>query len=163
MRSIMSKLTKVLLATAIAAAAALPLAGTAEAAVRTGTLTCRVAPGVGLILGSRRNINCEFTNNRVREYYKGRIDRIGLDIGITRSSSIVWGVFERTRRHADISGRYTGATAQATIGIGLGANVLVGGGENSIALQPLSVSTQTGLNVAAGVSSLHLTRTNAPR
>jgi len=64
-------------------------------------------------------------------------------------------VFERTRNHADLTGRYTGATAQATIGVGLGANVLVGG-QNSIALQPLSISGQTGLNVAAGISSLHL-------
>ncbi|MCX5496903.1 DUF992 domain-containing protein [Kaistia dalseonensis] len=154
----MSKLLNVVLAGAVAFTAALPLASVAEAAVKTGTLTCHVAPGIGLLFGSRRSLNCEFHSSRGNELYTGRIDRIGLDVGITRNSTIVWSVFEPTRRHGDLSGRYTGATAQATVGVGLGANVLVGGGDGSIALQPLSVTTQTGLNVAAGISSLHLTR-----
>ncbi|WP_018184989.1 DUF992 domain-containing protein [Kaistia granuli] len=159
----MSKLHKVLLAAAVAITATLPLASTAQAAVKTGVLTCRVAAGVGLIVGSRRSVSCEFHSNRGVEFYSGRIDRIGLDVGVTRNSVIVWNVFEPTRRHGDLSGRYTGATAQATIGVGLGANVLVGGGKNSVALQPLSVTAQTGLNLAAGVSSLHLTRTGSGR
>lgn len=154
----MSKLHKIILAAAVAITATLPLASTAQAAVKTGVLTCRVAAGVGLIIGSRRSVSCEFHSNRGVEFYSGRIDRIGLDVGVTRNSVIVWNVFEPTRRHGDLSGRYTGATAQATIGVGLGANVLVGGGKNSVALQPLSVTAQTGLNLAAGVSSLHLTR-----
>lgn len=149
---------KLTVAALVAAVAVTTLASEAEARVRTGTLTCTVAPGVGLIVGSRRTLDCEFHTGRAVEFYTGRIDRVGLDIGITRSSEIIWGVFERTRRHADLSGRYTGATAQATIGLGLGANVLIGGNENSIALQPLSISAQTGLNVAAGVSSMHLER-----
>ncbi|BCP54048.1 hypothetical protein K32_26650 [Kaistia sp. 32K] len=159
----MSKLHKALLAAAVAVTATLPLASTAQAAVKTGVLTCRVAAGVGLIIGSRRSVSCEFHSNRGVEFYSGRIDRVGLDVGVTRNSVIVWNVFEPTRRHGDLSGRYTGATAQATIGVGLGANVLVGGGQNSVALQPLSVTAQTGLNLAAGVSSLHLTRTGSGR
>ncbi|MET4633563.1 DUF992 domain-containing protein [Kaistia defluvii] len=158
----MSNLHKTLLAAVIAVTAALPMATAAQAAVKTGALTCRVASGVGLILGSRRSVNCEFKSNRGTEFYTGRIDRVGLDVGFTRNSVIVWNVFEPTRRHGDLSGRYTGATAQATVGVGLGANVLVGGGQNSVALQPLSVTAQTGLNLAAGVSSLHLTRVKAP-
>lgn len=158
----MSKITKTLLAAAIVATAALPFASGAEAAVRSGVLTCNVASGVGMIVGSRRSVNCEYRSNRVVEHYTGRIDRVGLDIGISRNSVILWNVFEPSRHHGDLSGRYTGATAQATVGVGLGANVLVGGGENSIALQPLSVTAQTGLNVAAGVSSLHLTRVVTP-
>ena len=141
---------------AAALASVVSFASIAEARVRTGTLTCRVAPGVGLIFGSRRSLECQFHSGRGVEFYTGRIDRIGLDVGITQQSEILWAVFERTRNHADLTGRYTGATAQATIGVGLGANVLVGGGQNSIALQPLSISGQTGLNVAAGISSLHL-------
>lgn len=157
----MSNYLKALVASAVISAAALPFAPAAEAAVKTGTLTCHVAPGLGLILGSRRSLECEFRSSRGIERYTGRIDRVGLDIGITRNSTIVWSVFEPTRHHGDLTGRYTGATAQATVGVGLGANVLVGGGENSIALQPLSVTTQTGLNVAAGISSMHLTRVAA--
>lgn len=158
MRSIMSRLQTALLAVVLAGATTLPLASTAQAAVKTGVLTCRVAAGVGLLFGSRRNVECDFRSNRGTERYTGRITRVGLDVGVTRNSVIVWNVFEPTRRHGDLSGRYTGATAQATIGVGLGANVLVGGGQNSVALQPLSVSAQTGLNLAAGVSSLHLNR-----
>ncbi|MCX5519886.1 DUF992 domain-containing protein [Kaistia defluvii] len=158
----MSNLHKTLLAAVVAVTAALPMATAAQAAVKTGALTCRVASGVGLVFGSRRAVNCEFRSNRGTEFYTGRIDRVGLDVGFTRNSVIVWNVFEPTRRHGDLSGRYTGATAQATVGLGLGANVLVGGGKNSVALQPLSVTAQTGLNLAAGVSSLHLTRVKAP-
>jgi hypothetical protein len=155
----MSRLQNALLAVVLAGATALPLASTAQAAIKTGVLTCRVAAGVGLLFGSRRNVECDFRSSRgTIEKYTGRITRVGLDVGVTRNSVIVWNVFEPSRRHGDLTGRYTGATAQATIGVGLGANVLVGGGENSIALQPLSVSAQTGLNLAAGVSSLHLTR-----
>jgi hypothetical protein len=156
----MSRLPKAALAVLLAGATMLPFASTAQAAVKTGVLTCRVAAGVGLLFGSRRNVECDFRSSRGNiETYKGRITRVGLDVGVTRNSVIVWNVFEPTRRHGDLSGRYTGATAQATIGVGLGANVLIGGGENSIALQPLSITAQTGLNLAAGVSSLHLTRT----
>jgi hypothetical protein len=155
----MSKMLKGLLAAAVVATGALALAPAADAAVRTGTLVCRVAPGVGLLFGSRRSLECDFQNRHGRtERYTGRIDRIGIDIGITRSDQIMWAVFEPTRHHGDLTGRYTGATAQATVVLGLGANVLVGGGSGSIALQPLSVSTQTGLNIAAGISSMHLTR-----
>ena len=152
------KTTTLLIAAAGLLATSLPFAAPAEAAIRTGTLTCNVASGMGMIFGSRRSVTCEFRSKRGIERYTGRIDRIGLDVGISRNSVIVWNVFEPTRRHGDLSGRYTGATAQATVGVGLGANVLVGGGDGSIALQPLSVSAQTGLNIAAGVSSLHLSR-----
>jgi hypothetical protein len=39
---------------------------------------------------------------------------------------------------------------------GVGANALVGGSNRSVALQPLSVSGQVGLNIAAGVAGLDL-------
>ena len=158
----MLHLQKAVLAAAIAVTVALPMATPAQAAVKTGVLTCRVAGGVGMIIGSRRTVNCEFRTNRGTEYYTGRIDRIGLDVGFTRNSVIVWNVFEPTRRHGNLSGRYAGASAQATVGLGLGANVLVGGSQNSVSLQPLSVSAQRGLNLAAGIGALELTRTRAP-
>ena len=46
--------------------------------------------------------------------------------------------------------------AQATVGVGVGANVLIGGLDKSIALQPLSVEGNKGLNVAAGIGSISL-------
>jgi hypothetical protein len=66
-------------------------------------------------------------------------------------------VFTSTNLYAGmLSGTYVGASAEASIAAGLGANVLVGGSNRSVALQPVSVQGQTGLNIAAGVSSLEL-------
>ena len=56
----------------------------------------------------------------------------------------------------DLSGNYAGAQGSASIGVGAGGNVLVGGSANSISLQPLSLQGQVGLNVAAGLESLEL-------
>ncbi len=72
---------------------------------------------------------------------------------------LVWGVFAPSSdvRPGALQGDYAGATASATVGVGLGANVLVGGLDKSIALQPLSVEGNRGLNVAAGVGAISLT------
>lgn len=45
------------------------------------------------------------------------------------------------------------------VGLGVGANVLVGGSQNNITLQPLSVEGMQGLNVAAGIGILTLVHT----
>jgi hypothetical protein len=130
----------------------------ARSGIRVGTLTCNVEGGVGLVLGSRRNMTCVFrpTSGR-REAYTGRITRVGIDIGVTRRAKMTWLVFAPGRLKAgSLAGNYGGASAQATIGVGLGANVLVGGFKKSVALQPLSVQGQTGLNLAAGVAGLRL-------
>ena len=55
-----------------------------------------------------------------------------------------------------LNGGYGGVSAEATVGLGVGANALVGGSNKSIILQPLSVTAQQGLNIAAGVASLQL-------
>jgi Protein of unknown function (DUF992) len=56
----------------------------------------------------------------------------------------------------DLAGDYAGAQGSATLGVGVGGNVLIGGSNNSIALQPLSVQSQVGVNIAAGLASLEL-------
>jgi hypothetical protein len=143
-------------ATAVAVAGAVV---PAAAAVKVGVLTCRVAPGVGLILGSSKRIACEFSPTGLEtEHYSGRISKLGVDIGFTTSGVIVWGVFAAHggySRYA-LAGHYGGATAEATLVAGLGANALVGGSGRSFALQPFSVTGQTGLNVAAGIAGLEL-------
>jgi hypothetical protein len=55
-----------------------------------------------------------------------------------------------------LAGEYGGASAEATVGAGLGANVLVGGSDRTVSLQPVSVQGQAGLNLAVGVSGLTL-------
>jgi Protein of unknown function (DUF992) len=148
-------------AVAVIAVATLPLfAGPthAESGVRIGTLNCAVEGGVGLLVGSRRNMTCTFyPSSGHRERYTGRITRVGVDVGFTRKALLSWAVFAPGKlRAGSLAGRYGGVSAKATVGVGLGANVLVGGLRDTIALQPLSVQTQTGLNLAAGVAGLRL-------
>lgn len=126
--------------------------------VNVGSLSCNVSGGVGFVFGSSRTLNCVFTrNDGVGERYEGTIRRFGVDIGFTRESTIVWLVFAPgSIAPGAIAGEYAGATAQGTVGVGVGANVLLGGSSNQITLQPVSVEGSVGLNAAAGVAALSL-------
>ena len=126
--------------------------------VQVGQLACSISAGIGLVVASQRNVSCNFQpDGGPPEAYTGTITRIGVDVGFTTGGAMVWGVFADTNRYAGmLTGTYAGATAEATVAAGLGANVLVGGSNHSVALQPLSVQGQVGLNVAAGVGALEL-------
>ena len=127
--------------------------------VKVGTLTCNVASGWGFVFGSSKDLHCTFRqNNHTVEHYTGAISKFGVDLGYTEGGVLVWGVVAPTSdtRPGALDGDYVGASAQATVGVGLGANALVGGFDQSFALQPLSVSGDRGLNVAAGVGSISL-------
>ena len=136
------------------------LATPADAAgVQIGTLTCHIEPGFGLVLGSSKDVNCDYRAAQgFSETYVGNITKIGVDIGYTRGGTMVWAVFAPSSDVAPgtLEGRYGGVTAGATIGVGLGANVLIGGFDRSIALQPVSIEGNTGLNLAAGIGALNL-------
>jgi hypothetical protein len=140
-----------------------PIAAKAEAPVRLGVLRCQVDGGQGRILGSRRELSCLFerTGGQPIERYVGEIVRIGLDIGSTEYSDIGWAVFALSRPYAigALQGTYAGISAGVSVGVGIGANVLVGGLEESFALQPLSLETSRGLNLALGVGKLELIST----
>ena len=127
---------------------------------RSGVLGCDVSGGIGFIIGSQRRMVCTFTPDRggPQEIYHGTISRFGLDIGATAGGSMVWAVFSDFvgPRPGSLAGDYIGATGEATIAVGLGANVLVGGSNRQVALQPLSVGGQVGLNLAVGVAELQL-------
>lgn len=144
-----------------AATAALLASVPAQAAenVKVGTLRCDVSAGLGLIVTSSREMVCTFTSNRGwHERYHGRIQKFGLDIGVTNKGVILWGVYAPTdgpRRHA-LAGDYVGAQASAVVGVGGGANVLVGGSHRAFTLQPLSIEGDTGVALAAGVANLTL-------
>ena len=129
-----------------------------KSGVRVGALNCVIEGGVGLILGSKKGMICTFKPSNGRsEKYRGSITRVGVDIGVTGKAYMTWAVFAPGKlKRGSLAGDYGGAGAEATIGVGLGANVLVGGFKKSVALQPLSVQGQTGLNVAAGVAGLKL-------
>ena len=144
-----------------ATVAVLACAGAANAApagIRVGDLTCNVASGFGFIFGSSKDLHCTYRGNNHREHYVGSISKFGVDIGYTEGGVLVWGVFAPTSdmREGALQGTYAGASAQANVGVGLGANVLVGGLDKSIALQPLSVEGSLGVALAAGVTGLTL-------
>src|ERR1700759_5567781 len=158
----MQKKFRLMMGAAALAAGALALAGSADAAphgVKVGTLTCNVASGWGFVFGSSKDLHCTFRGNRDHnEHYTGAISKFGVDIGYTEGGVLVWGVFAPSSdiRPGALEGDYAGATASATVGVGLGANVLVGGLDKSIALQPVSMEGNKGLNVAAGSGSIKL-------
>ncbi len=157
------KISTFLPALALAALLAPATAGSAQAAVRTGTLTCDIGGGIGVVLGSRKSVSCRFSDfNGYSELYDGTITKVGVDVGFTFAGRMVWAVFEPSNRHAPLGGNYAGVSAEASAALGVGANVLLGGGNGGITLQPLSVQGQTGLNASAGIGSLHIRPVAAP-
>lgn len=157
----MNKALSALSALAMAAAVTLPTPGMAQSTDRTkiGTLTCDISAGIGLIIASKKNVTCTFNPaaSGPREVYTGSISKFGLDIGGTTGGRMVWSVYApSTETHGALAGQYVGASGEATVGVGLGANVLVGGNDRTVALQPVSFQGQTGLNLAVGVAGLTL-------
>ena len=142
---------------ALAASVGIPPAQ-AQNRVRAGVLSCSVSAGVGLIVTSQKTTLCTFNPRRGRsERYVGVIRRFGLDVGATQRGILTWAVLsEGSVAPGSLAGSYVGAAAEATVGAGIGANVLLGGSNRTIALQPLSVSGQTGLNFALGVGDFEL-------
>lgn len=130
----------------------------AAGGVKVGTLACNVSGGFGLIITSKKTMRCAFhRSDGGVEYYNGSIRKFGLDIGVTKKAHMAWVVLAPgSTASGALAGTYGGAAAEATIGGGVGANVLVGGFNRSITLQPVSAQVQTGINVAAGVASLSL-------
>ena len=139
-----------LVAAAAIAATALTM-GSAQAAsqVQVGVLTCDVEAGVGYIFGSSKAVECKFTRKGYKtEVYEGSIDKLGIDLGITGGGKIAWLVFAATKDvpKRALAGTYVGASAEASLGVGLGGNWLIGGSKDSIALQPWSVTGTIGVN-----------------
>jgi Protein of unknown function (DUF992) len=127
--------------------------------VRAGILQCQGGQNVGFVVGSVTSLECVFqSEGRRPEPYIATVRRYGLDIGFTEQTKFSWAVNAPTGRvgRGDLAGNYGGVGANASVGVGGGGNFLVGGQQNSYALQPVSVQGQTGLNVAAGVADIEL-------
>lgn len=128
---------------------------------KLGVLDCNISSGIGMIVGSSKAMTCRFRPSRGRpELYRGIVRRFGLDIGGTTRGRMAWVVFatkrEMARSPGILGGEYVGASAEATVVAGVGANALIGGSERAIVLQPVSVQAQAGLNFAVGVAELIL-------
>jgi len=149
---------RILLTAMSGALLALGVASSADAAVRVGTLRCIGAPRVGAIVASVQQARCVFTGiHGHHERYAAQFSRIGADIGVTNTSALVWSVYAPTQlRRRALVGNYVRASADAAIGVGGGANVLVGDNSATISLQPISTKAETGLAVGAGLGQLQL-------
>ena len=156
----MNRLSTVVLAAALVASASSAMA---QDRVQVGVLECRGSTA-SFIVGSVTNLSCAFrpSTGAPGEPYHAVMRRAGLDIGINPQVAVAWAVFAPTRGFGRgyLSGNYVGAAASATVGVGVGANALIGGSNNTIALQPLSLQGQTGLSIAAGVAGLELRASN---
>ncbi len=125
-----------------------------------GMLECDVSAGSGAVVTSTKALSCLFRPvNGAPERYDGTLSTLGVDVGFTDVGHLSWGVAmaDLSPNPFPLAGSYSGATAGLTVGAGAKANTLIGGNGNSISLQPLSVATQTGLDVSAGIGSLTLT------
>jgi len=153
----MPRYTIVAGAVTLAIASAEPTAGQ-EA--RAGLLSCDLSPGIGLIIKSQKQVSCSFAPDRPgvqREDYDGTITKFGLDLGVVGGGVMVWAVFTETVAGPGfLAGDYVGASGEASLGLGVGANILTGGSNRTVTLQPVSVSGQIGINIAVGVTELHL-------
>lgn len=148
---------RILLIALFAVVSALP--ASAQGRIRVGVLECITQPSIGAIVGSVREMDCVFKPTSGRdENYAGTQAKIGIDIGVQARAAILWGVFAPTvdRRPGELQGTYAGVSADAAVGLGLGANVLLGGSSRTIVLQPLSVEGQIGAGISAGITSLTL-------
>lgn len=151
--------TAAALAAGAAGILAAPASAGAPSRTEVGVLTCKGADSVSFIVGSHRALDCTFKSRTGRvSSYQGLIRRWGVDIGVTGSNMLVWTVFAPTRAvaPADLDGRYVGVSGSVAVVVGGAANVLLGGSDRTIALQPLSLEGQTGVNLALGVGSLEL-------
>ena len=152
----MIRLSTVALATLLVASASSAMA---QSRIEVGILECRGST-TSFIVGSVTELGCVFrpASGAPAEPYNATLRRAGVDLGLNQQIVVAWAVWAPSSGppRRDLAGTYGGAAASATVGVGLGANALIGGSSNTIALQPLSGQAQTGLSVAAGVAGLEL-------
>ena len=149
---------KLIIGSMLALCLAAPVAS-AKDGVKIGVLTCHIEGGAGFIIGSSKAVDCVYepAGGKRAENYEGSIGKLGIDIGVTGDTVVVWAVFAPgSVKRGALKGTYGGASAEATVIAGLGANVLIGGFNRAINLQPVSVQAQSGLNIAVGIAGLSL-------
>jgi Protein of unknown function (DUF992) len=127
---------------------------------QAGVLKCRLNPSIGFIIVGHQSMECKFESGEgyPAQAYEGAINSVGLDLGVTAGGVLAWAVLAPTKGvpTGALAGEYVGASGDIGIGVGAGANILVGGSGRTFALQPLSVEGSVGLNIALGVSMLKL-------
>ena len=127
---------------------------------QAGVLTCKLNPSIGFIIAGHQSMECSYkpSGPNPPQAYEGAINTVGLDFGVTAGGVLAWAVFAPTQGIATgaLAGEYVGASGDIGLGVGVGANVLVGGSGRTVALQPLSVEGSVAINITLGVSMLKL-------
>lgn len=131
-----------------------------EAGTKIGMLRCSLADTTNLVVWSQATFDCRFEpDSGDAEQYIGEISKIGIDLNFSSEETLVWAVLAPSSDIGDgaLAGDYYGASADVAVGVGAGAKVLVGGFDESIMLQPVSVSTSEGVGAGAGIEQFELT------
>ncbi|MCP4617700.1 MAG: DUF992 domain-containing protein [Bradyrhizobium sp.] len=152
--------SKALVLLAMLVAFAAPAAGQTPTWTQTGMLTCKLNPSIGFIIVGHQSMECRFVPSipGPPQIYEGALNTVGIDIGVIGGGALAWGVLAPTAGvpAGALAGAYVGASGDVALGLGVGANLLVGGSGRSFALQPLSVEGSVALNVTLGLSALQL-------
>jgi hypothetical protein len=131
-----------------------------QTTIQLGVLECDISAGFGLIFTEKQSLSCVYTPSKggATDRYSGSVEEFGLELGVTSGGVLTWVVLsaEKGVPRGALAGTYVGLSANASVGVGLGANDLSGGFKRAYILQPYSIQTQTGMNVAAGISKVTL-------
>jgi Protein of unknown function (DUF992) len=149
------------MAAAIVLALLWPATGQTAPGMQVGMLTCQMAPRTDLAVGSTQPIRCHFIpdGEYPQQAYVGEIDTVGRDVGTTTGGVLVWEVFASTGGPlaGTLAGFYAGTNGDISVGAEVRTNVLFGGSNRTIALQPFALEGEIEVALGLGVSSLKLT------
>lgn len=126
-----------------------------------GLLECRTVEGSGftLLISSTADVKCRFeATGGVVEKYRGETGvALGIDLHWDRKTKIVYTVFAANYKAGSyqLTGKYLGGGGSATVGVGVGAQALIGGGNKSISLEP-ALSGSKGAGISGGMTYLYL-------
>jgi len=160
----LNNMKQYILGVALIALIAIPMAafaGTTQG-TRVGLLTCKTVPGsaLSLIVHSTEGVKCSFKANAGgTEYYKGETGvGLGFDVSFDRETTMTYAVMSANVKAGDyqLAGKYFGGGGSATVGVGLGVQALIGGGNKNVSLQPVAISGSTGAGVSGGITYLYL-------
>lgn len=150
---------KILFALTAVAMAGVAVPASAADRVKAGVLVCNAGASIGMLVESKQELTCTYTpaDNGPVQKYAGTIKNIGVELGVTGGGVMTWGVLAVTKSVAPgaLAGPYAGVTGNVALGVGVGANVLVGS-DQSFALNPISVEGNVGASLALGVGGLTL-------
>lgn len=127
--------------------------------IEAGTLTCELAAVTNVLVYAEETFNCTFDGTEGRtEAYSGKFSKIGANLQLKDSQTLKWLVIAPAVLDEPglLEGTYAGASAEAALGVGIGAKILIGGSDDQFALQPVSVSGETGIGASLTFDTLEL-------